>query len=175
MKRLQYILYFIVISIFAFSLTRGNTDKNNKTEGENLKDIKPCELLTSEQVTTVLPGHDEGYVAKDGGSLIEGVDSYQCSYSNDNYDLFTVTIHVATNKKQFKEIKPNPSTIRMIHKHVLELNIGDGGWLYGDPDDLKLKAIKGYTVIELELTSENAEKKGDALVEIVSILIEKIK
>jgi hypothetical protein len=63
----------------------------------------------------------------------------------------------------------------MIHKNVLELNIGDGGWLYGDPDDLKLKAIKGYTVIELELTSENAEKKGDALVEIVSILIEKIK
>jgi hypothetical protein len=84
MKRLQYILYFIVISIFAFSLTRGNTDKNNKTEGDNLKDIKPCELLTSEQVTTVLPGHDEGYVAKDGGSLIEGVDSYQCSYCNDS-------------------------------------------------------------------------------------------
>ena len=111
MKRMQYIFYFIGFFIFAFSLTRGNTDKSKKTEDDNLKDIKPCELLTSEKVTTVLPGHDKGYVAKDGGSLIEGVNTYQCSYSNDNYDLFTVIIHYHNNK-QFKKIKSKSSTIR---------------------------------------------------------------
>lgn len=45
-------------------------------------DIKPCELLTPAQVSTVLPKSDKGFVAANGESLIQGVKSYQCSYVN---------------------------------------------------------------------------------------------
>jgi len=174
MKKLQYILYFIGFFIFAVTMVRGNADKDKNIRSNNLTDIVPCKLLTSEQVTTVLPGHDDGFTANAGGSLMEGVDSYQCSYTNDKYDLFTVIVHVATNQEQFDWIKPKKSISEM-YEDAVKLSVGDGGWLYGEQDDMKLKASIGYTVIELELMSQNAGEKGDAMVGLAKILISKLK
>jgi len=75
-------------------------------QDNNSSKIFPCKLLTSEQVNTVLPDNDEGYLAHSGGSLIKDVDSYQCSYSNEDWEIFNVTITVAPNEKNdFFKIK----------------------------------------------------------------------
>ena len=167
-------MFFLTVFICVLAIACGKNNPEPKNQKDNPGGIEPCELLTSEQVSTVLPGHDEGYVAHSGGSLIEGVDSYQCSYSDEGLSLFTVILHVAVDKKRFDEIKLDPSTYRM-DKSVRELKIGDGGWLYGEPDDMKLKAEKGFTVLEFELLAKNAGDKKDKLVELASSIMKKIK
>jgi hypothetical protein len=178
MKKWQkYPLFLIVSLIFSFTMACGDGGKNegtkDKTKNLNSSDIVPCELLTAEQVETVLPGADEGYTAMSGGSLMEGVDSYQCSYTNEKYNIFTAIVHVAATGEDFDWIKPKES-ISNSYEDARELNIGDGGWLYGTPDDMKVEVAKGYTVIELHLMSDNAKEKGNALVELASILVKKI-
>jgi len=178
MKKWNKYPLFIVCLVFSFTMACGNGNKNEEAKEEtknlNSNDIVPCELLTLEQVKTVLPGSSEGYTAASGGSLMKGVDSYQCSYTNDKLNLFTVIVHIAVTGEDFNWIKPKDS-IRDSYEDARELNIGDGGWLYGKPDDMKVKVAKGYTVVELELMSDNAKEKENALVELASILIEKIK
>jgi hypothetical protein len=67
-------------------------------------DIKPCELLTPAQVSTVLPKSAEGFVAADGESLIPGVKSYQCSYMSPETHLLTVVVTVAADDASFAKI-----------------------------------------------------------------------
>ena len=163
------------VSLLSLALACGNGNKNEdaETETESSGDIVPCELLTVKQVETVLPGTDEGYTASSGGSLMKGVDSYQCSYSDEAYNLFTVIVHIAATKEDFDWIKPRKS-IGEDYEDARKLTIGDGGWLYGEPNDMKVEIVKGFTVIELKLMSDNAKEKGDALVELAKILINKI-
>jgi hypothetical protein len=163
------------VSLLSLALACGNGNKNEdaETETESSGDIVPCELLTVKQVETVLPGTDEGFTASSGGSLMKGVDSYQCSYSDEAYNLFTVIVHVAATKDDFDWIKPRES-IGDDYKDAHKLTSGDGGWLYGSPDDMKVEVVKGYKVLELHLISPFAGEKGDALVELAKILINKI-
>lgn len=133
-----------------------------------ITDIVPCELLTGEQVETVLPGHDEGYTALSGGSLMKGVDSYQCSYANDKTDIFTVIVHIAADKEKFDWIKPHASSEKT------EVKLGDGGWLSSETNDLNLEASKGLKVIELHLMAADASTKKDALIKLAAILLDKI-
>lgn len=162
MKRLlQYSVLFVIPLLFSFTI------------GFLYADIVPCELLTSEQVETLLPEHDGGYTAASGGSLMKGVDSYQCSYSDEKYNLFTVIVHVAKTKDDFDWIKPRKS-IPEIYEGAVKLSVGDGGWLYGEKDDMKVTVSKGFTVLELELMYPNAEEKSDAMVALAKILMKKI-
>lgn len=162
----QLLLITGILSSLSF-LTAFDADNSGK-KISTLLDIVPCELLTSEQVETVLPGHDEGYTALSGGSLMKGVDSYQCSYTNKNTDLLTVIVHVAANEERFSWIKPQPSSSKT------EVKIGDGGWLLSDSNGLKLEASKGLKVIELNLMAADAQTKTDALIKLASILLDKI-
>jgi hypothetical protein len=71
-----------------------------------------CTLLSSDQVSMVLPGHDGGSVTHSGGSLLKGVDAYQCSYSriaDNDFRLLTVILNVASTDELFAEIKPTGS------------------------------------------------------------------
>ncbi|MGE5797121.1 MAG: hypothetical protein ACM34N_10065 [Ignavibacteria bacterium] len=174
----QRSLFLFVSLIFAYTVVSGNASKNGEliedTKNLTANDLVPCELLTAEQVETVLPGSDEGYTAASGNSLMEGVKSYQCSYNNDKYDLFTVIIHIASSEKDFEWIKPKKS-IRESYEDAKKLQIGDGGWLYGNPDDMKVEVAKGFSVIQLELSSDKAKEKGNALIELAAILVKKIK
>ncbi|MGE5861236.1 MAG: hypothetical protein ACM34J_11820 [Ignavibacteria bacterium] len=174
----QRSLFLFVSLIFAYTVVSGNASKNGEliedTKNLTANDLVPCELLTAEQVETVLPGSDEGYTAASGNSLMEGVKSYQCSYNNDKYDLFTVIIHIASSEKDFEWIKPKKS-IRESYEDAKKLQIGDGGWLYGNPDDMKVEVAKGFSVIQLELSSDKAKDKGNALIELAAILVKKIK
>lgn len=136
-------------------------------------DRGPCSLLSTEQVATVLPGHDGGSVAADGGSLIKGVDSYQCSYARiEGTDalLFTVIVHKAHDDAAFGEIRPG----RSFHEDHQPVEAGDGAWLYGDDKDLKLQMLKGRNVVELELMAPDAAAKKDAIVELARALAGKV-
>jgi len=164
MNSKHYILFF---AAFLLLITLGFLSDNDDNISENPTDIVPCELFTSEQVSTVLPGHDEGFTAKSGGSLMKGVDSYQCSYTNDNTDLFTVIVHVAANEERFSWIKPDLTL-------GTKIKLGDGGCLISESDELKLEASKGLKVIELDLIAPGAKEKSDALIKLASVLLEKI-
>jgi len=153
---------------FLLSFTLGRPASGTIDTPGRFVDIVPCELLSAEQVETILPGHDEGFTAMSGGSLMKGVDSYQCSYTNENIDLFTVIVHVAANAELFDWIKPHLSS------DDTELKIGDGGYLRSSADEIKLEVSKGFKVIELNLMAPGASKKADAMIKIASILLEKI-
>lgn len=125
--------------------------------------IAPCDLLTAEEVATVLAASDEGMAVKTGGSMIEGVDAYQCSYSNPDLDLLTVTVHVATDNTLFTEIEPR-RPMSALYDEIREIEVGNGGWLYGDPAEIKLTARLGDAVIELLLMTADAGERADALI-----------
>ena len=128
--------------------------------------IEPCKLLSKEQVATVLPNHDGGFVAHAGGSLIKGVDAYQCSYSDPNDHIFTVVVNVAVDDKRFADIKPH-----FFSGEATKVPVGEGGWLRGEPDDMKLTAVKGRAVLDLELLSPTAKQKEQALVALAKAAI----
>jgi len=175
-KWFKFPLILTVPLFFSFTPACGNGENNKKVieeKSQTSSDIVPCELLTVKQVEVVLPGTDEGFTASSGASLMEGVKSYQCSYSNEKFHLLTVIVHVASTAEDFNWIKPRDS-IGDDYKDARRLDIGDGGWLYGSPDDMKVQVVKGYTVVELELSSDNAVGKSDALIELASVIINKI-
>ena len=128
--------------------------------------IQPCKLLTSDQVATVLPGHDGGMVAHSGGSLAKGINAYQCSYTNKNTDLMTVILNVAENDEDFSWIKPSEGS----HRDHRKIEVGDAGWVYGDPDDLKVEVVLGRTVIDLELMATGAQQKSAAMIELARVI-----
>lgn len=133
--------------------------------------LQPCELLTSEQVSTVIPDHDDGYVAHAGGSLIEGVDAYQCSYSNQSTDIFTVVLNVAVDDERFDDIKPS-GTFRSDDTKV---DVGDYGWIFVEDDDVKVEAVKGRTVIDLELLAPGAIERKDAVIALARAVAAKVR
>jgi hypothetical protein len=128
--------------------------------------IDPCKLLTRQQVETVLPKHDGGTVAHAGGSLIAGVDAYQCSYMNDATNIFTVIVNVAVDDRRFAQIRPHFSA-----HEATRVTVGEGGWLRGMPDDMKLTAVKGRSVLDLELLAPDAGTKRSALIPLAQAAI----
>lgn len=129
----------------------------------------PCKLLTKAQVETVLPHNDGGMVVHSGGSLIAGVDAYQCSYANDAADVFTVVLNIAADDQHFDKIRPHFDA-----DDAARVPVGEGGWLRGDPNDLKLTAVKGRTVLDLELLATGAKAKGPALIALAQAVIARL-
>lgn len=133
-------------------------------------DLKPCELLTLAQVATVLPNSAPGWVAASGASLIPGVKSYQCTYINPATHGLTVIVTAAEDDAAFAKIAPSESR----HEDDKPAAIGDRGWVFGEADDLKVAAVKGRTLIDLELTAPGAGQKADALVELARAVAKKV-
>jgi len=133
-----------------------------------------CRMLTADQVAGVLPGHDGGTVAHSGGSLIEGVDSYQCSYSSQQaggFGLFTLIVSVASTDALFEDIKPSG----FAHDGDETLAVADGGWISDhQEDDLKVTVLKGRTVADLELLAPNAGSMKARMVELTKVVAGKL-
>jgi hypothetical protein len=129
------------------------------TAGASAVSLDPCKILSKEQIATVLPNHDGGFIAHAGGSLIQGVDAYQCSYTDPNANVFTVVVNIAVDGKRFGEIKPH-----FFSGEATKVPVGEGGWLRGETDDMKLTAVKGRAVLDLELLAPDARQKGPAMV-----------
>jgi len=132
--------------------------------------LKPCELLTMAQVATVLPQSQPGWVAANGASLITGVKSYQCSYITPAMHGLTVIATVAENDAAFAKIAPSKS----MHEDDRPVAIADRGWVFGGENDLKVAAVKGRTLIDLELTAPGAGLKADALVELARAVAKQV-
>jgi len=141
-----------------------------ESESAGSAGIKPWELLSKAQVATVLPEPDDGFQAHAGGSLIKGVDAYQCSYSNPAMNILTVILNVAAEDERFEDIKPGS----VIREGSRKVDVGDGGWLRSEDDDMKLTAVKGRTVIDLELMAPKARDKADALVALARAVAAKL-
>lgn len=118
--------------------------------------IGVCGLLNADQVSTVLPGHDGGIVAHSGGSMMEGVDSYQCSYAseaNGEYRVFTLVISVAANDELMAKIKPSGT----LHGENQRAAIADGAFISDHMDDeIGVTVIKGRKKADLDLLAPDA-------------------
>ena len=119
--------------------------------------VDPCKLLTKEQADKLVPESDGGSVAHAGGSLIKGVDSYQCSYINRSMKLLTVIWHDAVDDARFEEIKPDFSLIGSAQK----VDVGERAWMVPRDDRVKVTAVQGRTKIEVELSAPGAKAQSD--------------
>jgi len=137
-------------------------DAAASSPGGEAMSLDPCAFLSNEQVATVLPGHDGGIVARSGGSLIEGIDAYQCSYSARGADSLVVIFNLAVDDERFAELRPSSLAI----EGARTLEIADGGWLRGEGDHVRITFLKGRTRIDLRLMVAGAEGSADALVEL---------
>jgi hypothetical protein len=124
--------------------------------------VNPCGLLTAEQVATVLADSDKGDLTHSGGSLIAGVDAYECAYTNaDASQVFTIVLDIAADDERFAKIRPS----KFAMKDERGIDIGDAAWVYGDgDDDLKLKVLHGHTMIDLELLGPGAHAKSEQVI-----------
>lgn len=145
---------------------RGETADATAGRAASAADIQPCRLLTADQVSTVLPGHDDGTVAHAGGSLIAGVDAYQCSYSDSASNLLTVVVNRAVDDARFERIKP----VHRGESGVQKVGVADGGWTWGDGDDWRAQVVRGRAVIDVELLAPDAKQKRDQLVGIAGVV-----
>lgn len=140
---------------------------------EGQKGGVPCSYLSAEQVSSVLPGHDGGAVAHSGGSLLKGVDSYQCSYtavSGAEARLLTVVITTASTAELFDKIKPSG----FADQKEEAIAVGDGGWSRGEADDWKVTVIKGRSLIDLELMAPGARALAPKLVALAEAIAGKL-
>ena len=115
-----------------------------------------CSILSADQVSTVLPGHDGGVVAHSGGSMMKGVDSYQCSYTselNGEYRVFTLVVSVAANDELMARIKPSGT----LHGENQRAAIADGAFISDHMDDeIGITVIKGRKKADLDLLAAGA-------------------
>jgi hypothetical protein len=123
----------------------------------------------------VLPGADDGYVAASGGSLVKGIDSYQCSYSDQGSNMLLVVFHSAASDQLFDDIKPKDPSWAVGEANVRRVTVGDGGWLERTDDGVKLEASRGHLVIELTLDAPDARGKEDSVIALGQTLLDALQ
>ncbi|MBK7251730.1 MAG: hypothetical protein IPI06_12935 [Gammaproteobacteria bacterium] len=131
----------------------------------------PCDLLTPGQVQTVLPGASAGMTTHSGASLVEGIDAYQCSYVNPTGEVLTVILNVARTPDRLAEIAPG-SAVRENRRRV---DIAQEGWLSTSADEVKIKAVKGLTVFDIDLLATDASDREAQLMELARTLAVRIQ
>ncbi|MBM5812973.1 MAG: hypothetical protein FJ191_13595 [Gammaproteobacteria bacterium] len=133
-----------------------------------------CRMLSTAQVASVLPDSDDGMVASDGGSLIEGVDSYQCSYTaihGTDLGLLTVIVTVAPNDELFEKIR----VTGFAFDDDDAVAVGDSAWKKDDSaDEFEVVANKGRSVLRLGLMSADARSKADQMLDLARVVAGKL-
>ena len=133
-----------------------------------------CRMLTTEQVASVLPGHDGGMVTSAGGSLIEGVDSYQCSYTamrESDVDLLTVVVTIAPDDALYEQIKPSGFAF----DDEDAIDVGNGGWVKDDvPGEFGVVAKKNRAVLRLDLMAGDAQGKSAEMLTLAQAVAAKL-
>jgi hypothetical protein len=135
-----------------------------------------CQFLSKEQVSAVLPNNDGGMDMSPGSELTKNVKSYQCSYTavhDTDLDLMTVIITVGADSSAFTFIKPSRSS-KKDFPIFRDVDIAEGGMLYGKPGDIQVEAWKGTTLISLALTAPGAERHADQLVNFTKLVASKV-
>jgi hypothetical protein len=135
-----------------------------------------CQFLSKEQVSAVLPNNDGGMDVSLGSGLTKNVRSYQCSYTavhDTDADLITVIVTVGADSSAFTFIKPSRSS-KQDFPIFRDVDIAEGGILYGKPGDIQVEAWKGTTLISVELTAPGAERHADQLVDFAKLVASKV-
>ena len=141
-------------------------DQRGSASLSNVGAIQPCKILTAAQVATVLPDHDDGMVTDSGDSIMKGVKSYGCSYVSKDANLMTVVLSIAENAERFSWIKPSEGS----HRDDRKIDIGDRGWVGGDPNHLEVEVVQGLAVIELKLIAPGAQGKSAQMIELARVI-----
>lgn len=151
----------------------GTREQATRTDGG----IPICELLSKQQVSAVLPNNDGGMDMSPGSSLTRNIKTYQCSYSaarGNDADLLTVIVLVGSDASALESVKPDRSAKQNDSPIFRDLEIAQGGMLYGKPGDIEVDAWKGTTLISVELIAPNAERHADSLVSLASLVASKV-
>jgi hypothetical protein len=163
-----------IAAVAGFTACGGGADSSGDGAGATAGDrLAVCDVLADAEVAEVLPDHDGGIVTADGGSLIEGVDTYQCSWTARgedpaDFDLLTVTVTIASTPALFDEVRPAAGVRRDTHDDFSEIQAGDGGFTYGEPDDRMVDVWQGTALVSLELVSDEAGTHADRLVSLAT-------
>src|SRR5215208_7770940 len=135
-----------------------------------------CQFLSKEQVSAVLPNNDGGKDMSPGSGLTRNVKSYQCSYTavhDTDADLMTVIITVGADSSAFTFIKPSRSS-KQDFPIFRDVDIAEGGMLYGKPGKIQVEAWKGTTLISVELRAPGAERHAEELVNFTKLVASKV-
>jgi hypothetical protein len=148
----------------------GDGTKAAATAEAESDEASPCTLLTKEEASSVVPNHDGGYVAHAGGSLIKGVDSYQCSYSDTSGTLLTVIWHDAVDDARFEDIKPSFS----LSNDVQKVDVAESGWMRVGEKRVEVTAVQKRTTIEVELMSPTAPSNAEKVLTLTKTVAAKL-
>lgn len=133
-----------------------------------------CKMLTNEQVETVLAGHGGGEVVHAGGSMMDGVDSYQCSYTSEvsgQYSVLTLVVSVASTPELLGRIRPSG----FLYGEADRPEIADGAFINGKMDgELGVTVIKGLNKIDMDLMAENAHALRQQMIELAATVAAKL-
>lgn len=133
-----------------------------------------CRMLSAEQVASVLPGGDGGSVTQNGGSLIEGVDSYQCSYTaarDADLDLLTLIVTVAPDDAHFAQIEVSGFAF----DEDDAVAVGDSGWKKDDSaDEYEIVANKGRSVLRISLMAPGAQGRAGQMLALAQAVAAKL-
>lgn len=138
--------------------------------------MRICQFLSKDQVSAVLPNNDGGVDMSPGSGLTKNVSSYQCSYTavhDTDMDLMTVIITVGADSSAFTFIKPSRSS-KQDFPIFRDVEIAEGGMLYGKPGDIQVEAWKGTTLISVELKAPGAERHAEQLVNFTKLVASKV-
>ena len=166
---------FFLFSALLIGCGDGNDDQSgNLAAVEEVDSFGICQMLTDAQVASVLPEHDGGEVVHSGGSLMEGVDSYQCSYTseaNGGYKVFTVVVSVASTPELLSRIRPS----NFLYGEDDRPDIADGAFINDKMDDeMDITVIKGLNKIDMDLLSGDAQSKRQQMIELATIVAAKL-
>ncbi len=139
--------------------------------GEAATGMDPCALLSDAQVAEVLPGAKAGMNTHSGGSLIDGVDAYQCTWINDSADMLTVILNVARNAERFADIRPGDA----VRDNRQPVDAGAEGWMRVASDEVKVKAVQGYSVIDVELLATDAADRSAQMIGLARIVASRLE
>jgi hypothetical protein len=125
-----------------------------------------CDLLTDEQVATVVPGHDGGHDQDTSeASLMKDVSLEHCKYYHGGPEglvMLDVLVWRASSDEGFEQI----AISEWGHSSDTKLDIGDVSFLEDGGGTWTATASKGRTVFELSLMADDAEAKSEQLVEL---------
>ena len=139
--------------------------------GETSGGMDPCALLSSAQVVEVVPGASAGMTTHSGGSLMDGVDAYQCTWVNDTADMLTIILNVAGDARRFADIRPGDA----VRDNRQPVDAGDEGWMSVTSNEVKVKVTQGYSVIDIELMATDAADRSAQMIGLARIVTSKLK
>jgi hypothetical protein len=142
-------------------------------------DIEVCELLTDEQIATVLPGHEGGFEAASGESLFgDNTQSYKCSYDAEQGNaVFFFTIDLTVGEFGVRSYQAGRELAEAEGDIDRRIDVADGGWIEVGDDWLgqgiphvTATVLKNPTEISILLMTPDAHDKIDQVIELASLV-----